>query len=507
SRLYQAKKFVRRHKLAVGAATAIAASLVAGLIVSSSLFVRERSAHNRAALAERKESVLRQQAESAHEREAKRVSRNSLILANHLLDEGKTTDALAYLVHAARKDPGNAIIAPRLASILATRNFLIPQAAPYSCGSQVLATRFARDGRSFFVGTEDGTFRVFDTASGELKREIKLGRRVVQGGWGFARNDDSACAVRFENNTLGVLLIEAGQLRGAPALLDPQVWISSETIGMGAATGLSPDGRWLYARGPNGIWVRHTATGEKRLEIPLPGNLSGTDFSSDGKHVALSAGNFVQVWSLTDGRAAPVMIPMPNNPSRAGAAPLPVRYSPDGRRLVLSDGFAGLTVFDPATGEKLRSLAAWDDYVIGNALEFAQDGRLFAAGNRSSGLWDLESGEFRRLPVGSGTMLAEVAFDADGKQLLTTGNDGFSRLWDVDAEAMVTEPALQQNSKLFAAQSPDGRHVAIGTATGNVHLFSVGHGRPRPLIVPRSPNPTVFSNEPSSGQATTWTST
>ncbi|MEO5961313.1 MAG: WD40 repeat domain-containing protein, partial [Opitutaceae bacterium] len=76
--------------------------------------------------------------------------------------------------------------------------------------------------------------------------------------------------------------------------------------------------------------------------------------------------------------------------------------------------------------------------------------------------------------------------------LLTTGNDGFSRLWDVDAEAMVTEPALQQNSKLFAAQSPDGRHVVIGTATGNVHLFSIGHGRPRPLIVPRSANPTVF---------------
>ncbi len=45
---YRVRKFIRRHKLVFAAATAIAASLVAGLIASSMLLVRERAAHARA---------------------------------------------------------------------------------------------------------------------------------------------------------------------------------------------------------------------------------------------------------------------------------------------------------------------------------------------------------------------------------------------------------------------------------------------------------------------------
>ena len=59
------KKLFRCHKLAVSATAAVAASLIGGLVVSSTLFVREHAAHQRAVAAEESESKLRQQAEAA----------------------------------------------------------------------------------------------------------------------------------------------------------------------------------------------------------------------------------------------------------------------------------------------------------------------------------------------------------------------------------------------------------------------------------------------------------
>jgi len=58
------------------------------------------------------------------------------------------------LVYAARKDPLNRTLGPRLASVLASPNFVIRQAAPLLCDSRVRALRFAQDGR--FLLRRDG---------------------------------------------------------------------------------------------------------------------------------------------------------------------------------------------------------------------------------------------------------------------------------------------------------------------------------------------------------------
>jgi hypothetical protein len=192
SQVYRTKKFIRRHKLGVTAAVAIAASLLAGLIISSALFVRERSAHDRATSAEKNEGLLRRQAEVAGANEVKRAARTALDLANRNLAEGRVADGLAYLVYASRKDPQNTTLGPRLASALATHNFLLPEESAFECGSRVLAVRYTKDGRSILVGTEDGTFRVLDAGSGRLKREFQLGGPVMLNGWEFPRANDTS---------------------------------------------------------------------------------------------------------------------------------------------------------------------------------------------------------------------------------------------------------------------------------------------------------------------------
>ena len=69
---YRLRKFIRRHRLGFAAATAIAASLVAGLIASSALLVRERAAHARAV-----ENLRRAQAAEAAALDAKSDAQRS----------------------------------------------------------------------------------------------------------------------------------------------------------------------------------------------------------------------------------------------------------------------------------------------------------------------------------------------------------------------------------------------------------------------------------------------
>src|SRR5437660_12541711 len=64
SQLYRFRKLVRRNKLAIGAATAVAAALVIGLGLSTWLFVEERGTRQRAEMAERPQGRQRQQAEA-----------------------------------------------------------------------------------------------------------------------------------------------------------------------------------------------------------------------------------------------------------------------------------------------------------------------------------------------------------------------------------------------------------------------------------------------------------
>jgi serine/threonine protein kinase/tetratricopeptide (TPR) repeat protein len=63
SALYRLRKVIRRHRLAVGAASAVVWALILGLGLSTHLFLKEQEARKRAVAAEQAERVLRQKAQ------------------------------------------------------------------------------------------------------------------------------------------------------------------------------------------------------------------------------------------------------------------------------------------------------------------------------------------------------------------------------------------------------------------------------------------------------------
>jgi hypothetical protein len=171
SATYEIGKFVRRHRVGVAAGAAVALSLLGGLVVSSLLFVRERTAHGRAAAAEQAEGRLRQQAEAARTAEAKRASRTSQALAERLVQDGRTGEGLAHLVRGARADPENYGVGLRLISALVYRSFALPIGEPIP---EVQSGGYSKMGRRFWTYSADGTVRFHDLLTGQPLQSYRV---------------------------------------------------------------------------------------------------------------------------------------------------------------------------------------------------------------------------------------------------------------------------------------------------------------------------------------------
>ncbi|WP_327396308.1 nSTAND1 domain-containing NTPase [Streptomyces phaeochromogenes] len=195
--------------------------------------------------------------------------------------------------------------------------------------------------------------------------------------------------------------------------------------------------------------------------------------SPDGHTVAAnSRDGKVRIWSLPGGQLRHTLAGYDSGEVAT--------FSPDGRTLaVASAGGAGavITLWDPVTGRKLRTLTVPDGSVRGMA--FSPDGRTVAASSpRAVRVWDVATGRLRH----SFTSDPEaVAFGPDGRTVSVAGRNGRVQLWDLATGR--TRTAHNSRSKgASVAFSPDGRTYAIARTDGLVQLREVATGAVRRTI-------------------------
>ena len=489
SNAYRLGKFINRHRVGFFAATAVALALIAGLIASSVLLLREQRARARAVTAEqsavaagRTALELQHQAEVARADEVKRAARTSLQLANRDLADGRVADGLAYLVSAARKDPLNPILAPRLASVLASHNFILPEGSPFECHSRVVAVHYAVDGRTFMVGTEDGTMRVFDRAAGTLVREFRLGKPVWWiTGWMFSSTNDRIFCARFQDDSLGVFDTTTGRQLGTSIQLDRLVTPGPDTVG------LSRDGHWIFAYTPGvgKFWLWDAFTGENRLAETWAGrSYMDFDFSADSHQLSIAGANVVRLWSLPDFVESLAPILVKDVPDRKTSW-MHARFLPDSRHMAMIDPSAGLQVYDIATGALVGPRIATGFGWI-KAWEFSPDGRLLHVGDKASELRDLTTGQVTSLPFSvRNSLILDKYFSRDGALLLVTPtSEALASLWDTKTGRIAAEFTLRLPTNIRGALSPDGAQIVVGTTEGRLHRLRVGRGVAQPLVLP-----------------------
>jgi len=260
-----------------------------------------------------------------------------------------------------------------------------------------------------------------------------------------------------------------------------------------ASLHFTADGRRLVTAGSDRCvvwWDAATGREVRRVALAPPGqgpssrdsdedDASPGVFSPDGR-LFVTGGQSLQLWELASGRVRRTI-------ATEGDA-LPRAFSPDGRRLAVSEG-SGLRLYDISSGEELRFFSG--PWTIDTAA-FSPDGQLLAAARlKSLCIWDVATGtvlvaerEGHRGPhwsrvvsadgrtVRAGNGLPSLAFSADGRTLASGGSDTTVLLWDVAAlvkQAAPVEPAAAELGDLWEALAGDDAGRAYQAQARLIH--------------------------------------
>lgn len=431
----------------------------------------------------------------AQRRATEQASQLEIVLGSRLLDEGKLTDGLAYLVSAARKDPANRVLAPRILSALAAHNLFLPVGTPFVLPSPALSASYAADGRRIFVQSEDDTLRAIDASEWKIEREFTFDQKIRRGGYTTAEKNNDVFAVVLVDNT--VLLVDA--TTGAARI--PPISPPDRITGRTPKFALSPDGRWLAVSGATTVSLWDAQSGELKAKLPTGSSWSRNfTFSPDGRRIATTHGaRITQMWSVPDGMPVGNPIAYPNS-----RGVVDQKFSSNGKRLLVWH-YDGALVCDADTGLPLGPLARAGSSYLVDELWLTPDGSRLVemTGNRVS-VVDVATGNPMFPPlVHSGPIFAG-GFARDGRILFTNSVDGLFRLWDLEKGVLLAEPTFKQAQYTPAAVSPDGRTVALFSSSGPAYRLRLGSGAATALVLPRNESVAAVNLMPTAPTRLAW---
>ena len=367
----------------------------------------------------------------------------------------------------------------------------------------VTTVRFGRDGSTLLTAGEEGELRVWDlTALPELVLG-GLGDAAVgpqfspDGKWIVAESSTNAVVWDAARGTKIADIPKLGHMAAVNAraafdgqgrlMLGDQRVSAPETHEVRTPGGHAafpsvrlPEFAWFRSRDERLTLIPHTdhsavirdrGTWEQIAVLKGHGGMvTGAVFGPDARWV-LTAGedSTARVWDVATGRQLQEL----GLDNRGYAAGL----SPDGRRAYVVEDWPAIKVWDTATWQRVHTFAWPAPQSGGNwatVAGFSPDGTLLVAGDSGGGLHflDLATGKERVAVAAHKYKVSTLAFSADGRFLVTTGEgDRGARVW-----APATGARLAVVGSQFvagAAFRPDGRQIATLGKDGTVRLFNL----------------------------------
>ncbi len=375
---------------------------------------------------------------------------------------------------------------------------------------RVNAVHFASDGR-LVSGGSDKMVRVWDPASGRQRLALPApavvtavcfspdGKRLAGGGadggvWLWSAGGGEPAALGRHDGEVIAAAFSPDSLRLATAGADRtvRVWdvgggkplTLTGHEGIVTAVAFAPDGSLLSASDDRTVRVWDPVRGGRsKFLLPTAHDscVTALALSRDGKQLATAGEDeVVRLWGMADGRRR---LTLRGHAGRVNA----VCFSPDDGRLASAGADGTVRLWDLDGEREAVVLKGHDGSVTG--LGFAPDGsRLATAGaDATVRLWETDRSQGPLVYRGHRDVVLSACVSPDGRRVASAGADDTLRVWDAatGAEALrLDEPNLNIFDVVF---SPDGRLLAGGSDDDTVRLWDAATGRGLPPLRGHAP--------------------
>jgi WD40 repeat protein/DNA-binding SARP family transcriptional activator len=341
------------------------------------------------------------------------------------------------------------------------------------------------DGTTVFTIDVDGNVVAWD-----LMGDRRSGRSFTAGSGATYSGGSPWFAISPDGSTLAIVQSPPHGGPGSLRLVDTSTLEGIGVIPNGFSEGLafSPDGGTLAVTSVGYVQLWDVRTGSPEgPPLLAPGSdrieFWTAAFSADGSTLATAGANWhsetpgnVFLWDVTTGQ------PIGRLPEQGNAVST-VSYSPDGALLVASTGY-GQGV-GPAVGDVIiwnvdqsqteRTIPA-DDSGVAWA-DMSNDGTKLVTGGQSGRerLWDLSTGQPIGPALNGPTNTSTVDLSPDGRTLVAAG-PGQVIMWDVATGTVLGRsffPDVGPEDNLAATFAPDGRRLIVVSETGEGWVWDV----------------------------------
>jgi WD40 repeat protein/serine/threonine protein kinase len=418
STLYRFQKLVRRNKLAFGAATAIAVTLLLGIVVSGwqatkALLAQENEAKQRKAA---NESAARALAAEATARQS--LYEADMLLAHRATGEGNLGLAV-YLLNKHRPAPGEPDLRGWEWRYLwgFCESDELGVFATNSTSRVMLAVSL--DGK--FISAAEGVKSTASVFIWELPSGRLLATPETNDASGSVALSPDGKLLAFGTRNHGVKLWDIPSHRESSNF--PGVFGN----GWFSVLAFSPDGRSLAASSDKPEVVVWDVTAKRFSKVLRGGHsafISSLAFSPDGQIVATgSFDNTVRLWSLSSGQ--PISPPLIGHQLTIQS----LAFSPNGTLLASASWDHTIGIWDVSRQRQIAHLTNHSQLVTSVTFSTSQNILASSSTDFSIRLWDTSRWEQVDILRGSPDEIWSLVFLSDGKTLVSGGKDGTIRTW------------------------------------------------------------------------------
>jgi WD40 repeat protein/DNA-binding SARP family transcriptional activator len=338
---------------------------------------------------------------------------------------------------------------------------------------------FSVDGTTAYTTDRNRDVVVWDlSGSDRLDRPFTAGPGFPMWPW-FAMSPDGRllAVVSSPGNDFGkrgtIALIDTADLQVVRRIRYPRSSPESLAFSPGGAT-LAVGS--VSNEGPSDVRLWDVASGRITAIIDAPQRATGLQFSPDGSMLVGGSGpvhrGLVFVWR--PGR--------PNKPPdrfRTRGTVEELDFTPDGSQLVVSTGWGDggyFVLWDPAAQRIVKTVHADDAGVLAAAI--STDARTLMTGGQTGivRLWDLSAGAPLGAPLAGLSGFADtVDLAPDGRTAVGADAAGNVLLWDVPTRSKIGDafPGPVAGRTAAASFTPDGRSVVVVSDTGAGWVWDV----------------------------------